>query len=83
MGDSLNKGYEDMPRYLRSDRISDTQFSSGAVNFGGARFSGGEVDFGAAQFSGGTVDFCRADDWPVPPIFPWTDTPPPGVQFPS
>ena len=70
------------------------RFSGGKVNFGGAefsgsdvsfydaRFSGGTVSFYGARFSGGTVDFSRAADWSVPPAFPWTSMPPPGVNLP-
>ena len=58
------------------------RFSGGTVDFGAARFSGGTVDFRAAQFSGSEVDFSAADDWSVPPSFPWTDTPPLGVRIP-
>ena len=35
------------------------------------------------KFSGGKVDFSNAQDWSVPPLFPWTDTPPPGVKLPK
>jgi hypothetical protein len=71
------------------------RFSGGTVSFGGAQFSGGEVyfrtarfsgaavDFRGARFSGGTVDFTEAHDWSVPPRFPWTQTPPPGVKLPE
>jgi Pentapeptide repeats (9 copies) len=61
----------------------DAEFSGGTVGFGGAEFSGGKVSFRGAQFSGGTVDFSAADDWSVPPVFPWTDTPPSGVSLPK
>ena len=54
-----------------------------AVDFDRAQFSGGEVSFNYAKFSGGTVDFSSARDWSVPPTFPWTDTPPPGVKLPE
>jgi uncharacterized protein YjbI with pentapeptide repeats len=60
-----------------------TRFSGGTIDFGGAMFSGGEVGFGGAEFSGGTVDFSRPGDWSVPPAFPWTGTPPPGVKLPQ
>jgi hypothetical protein len=76
----------------------EAEFSGGAVYFGGtldfdgisggepylddAKFSGGTVSFGHAEFSGGTVDFSGASDWSFPPVFPWTDTPPPGVKLP-
>jgi hypothetical protein len=46
-------------------------FSGGRVNFDGAVFSGAQVDFTVAKFSGGTVSF------------PWTGTPPPGVELPK
>jgi uncharacterized protein YjbI with pentapeptide repeats len=58
-------------------------FSGGTVYFRGAGFSGGTVDFSFSEFSGGTVDFADVDDWSVPPAFPWTDTPPPGVKLPK
>jgi hypothetical protein len=70
-------------------------FSGGEVSFGGAKFSGGQVDFRDAEFSGSTVDFRNVEfsgstvdfsgarDWSVPPIFPWTGTPPPGVKLPG
>jgi uncharacterized protein YjbI with pentapeptide repeats len=63
--------------------FSETEFSGGAVFFNGASFSGGTVDLGYANFSGGEVDFSAPGDWSVPPIFPWTDMPPPGVELPS
>ena len=70
------------------------EFSGSTVSFGGAKFSGGTVNFtvagisgaGDAVFSGGTVDFtdpADPDDWSVPPAFPWTDKPPPGVTLPG
>jgi Pentapeptide repeats (9 copies) len=58
------------------------EFSGGRVSFDGAGFSGGTVDFTHAEFSGGEVDFSGASDWSFPPAFPWTDTPPPGVELP-
>ena len=58
------------------------EFSGGEVYFRAAKFSGGEVDFSRAEFSGGTVDFSAADDWSVPPVLSWTDTPPSGVKLP-
>jgi len=58
------------------------EFSGGEVGFGAA-FSGGTVHFRNALFSGGTVDFSEADDWSVPPKFPWTSTPPLGVKLPD
>jgi Pentapeptide repeats (9 copies) len=61
--------------------FSPAKFSGGAVDFTGALFSGGEVHFARATFSGGRVDFGGAS-WSVPPVFPWTDTPPPGVKLP-
>ncbi len=62
--------------------FAGAQFSGGEVYFRTARFSGGTVDFADALFSGGTVDFSNAHDWSVPPRFPWTNTPPPGVKLP-
>ena len=73
------------------------EFSGGTVSFVGARFSGGTVDFnsterefgfyavrvGHAGFSGSVVDFSGVLDWSVPPEFPWTGTPPPGVTLPE
>lgn len=59
------------------------RFSGSVVYFGGAKFSGSVVNFGRAQFWDGTVDFSGARDWSVPPEFPWTDTPPPGVKLPQ
>jgi hypothetical protein len=58
-------------------------FSGGKVSFGGAHFSGGKVSFTGAEFSGGTVDFSLVADWSHRPAFPWTETPPEGVQLPS
>jgi uncharacterized protein YjbI with pentapeptide repeats len=73
-------------------RFNDALFSGGAVRFGlvdlggvdfrATEFSGGTVDFKGAKFSGGTVDFRGPPDWSSPPAFPWTDTPPPGVELP-
>jgi len=63
--------------------FAGAQFSGGEVYFRTARFSGGTVDFRDARFSGGTVDFSDAHDWSVPPKFPWTNTPPPGVKLPE
>jgi Pentapeptide repeats (9 copies) len=57
-------------------------FSGGQVDFAEAGFSGSTVDFAEAGFSGGVVDFSRARYWSVPPAFPWTGTPPPGVKLP-
>ena len=72
------------------------EFSAGEVSFSYARFSGGSVYFGGgatdstaeaafdgAKFSGGTVSFTGPRDWSFPPEFPWTDTPPPGVELPG
>jgi uncharacterized protein YjbI with pentapeptide repeats len=56
-------------------------FSGSEVDFLGAEFSGSEVDFRSAEFSGGLVDFSGADDYRIPPAFPWADTPPPGVKL--
>jgi uncharacterized protein YjbI with pentapeptide repeats len=58
-------------------------FSDGKVNFARAKFRGSVVDFGLAKFSGGEVDFSNPGDWSVPPKFPWTDEPPPGVKLPE
>jgi hypothetical protein len=59
------------------------QFTDSEVSFRSAGFSGGTVDFSSAQFTRGTVDFSNPGDWSVPPAFPWTDTPPPGVKLPK
>lgn len=59
------------------------KFSGGLVSFESAGFSGAQVSFDQAEFSGGEVDFSDADDWAVPPAFPWTDTPPQGVRLPT
>src|SRR6266496_1419007 len=59
------------------------KFTGSNVSFGAAKFTGGEVDFTTAEFSGGTVSFDAALNWSVPPAFPWTDTPPPGVKLPK
>ena len=59
------------------------EFSGGEVSFRGAKFSGGEVSFRGAKFSGGEVYFSAPRDWSVPPAFPWTGTPPPGVELPK
>jgi hypothetical protein len=56
-------------------------FSGDRVTFHGAAFSGGTVTFGGAWFSGGAVDFTAPRDWSHPPVFDWTDTPPPGVKL--
>jgi Pentapeptide repeats (9 copies) len=58
-------------------------FDDGTVSFASAEFSGSWVLFAAARFSGGTVDFANVRDWSVPPEFPWTGTPPPGVKLPG
>ncbi len=65
---------------LRGER--STRFSGGTVNFDRAVFSGGTVGFRGLEFTGGEVDFSSPSDWSVPPTFPWTDTPPPGVKLP-
>jgi hypothetical protein len=52
-------------------------------DFGFAQFSSGTIDFSFAQFSSGAVTFSHASDWSIPPKFPWTDTPPPGVKLPT
>jgi uncharacterized protein YjbI with pentapeptide repeats len=59
------------------------EFSRGQVDFRRAKFSGGKVNFDRAEFSGGEVDFSNPGDWSVPPQFPWTDAPPPGVKLPK
>ena len=59
------------------------EFSGGKVHFYRARFWGGQVSFGNAKFSGAIVDFSDVGDWSVPPVFPWTGTPPPGVKLPK
>jgi uncharacterized protein YjbI with pentapeptide repeats len=64
-------------------RFDRAEFSGGEVGFDRAEFSGGEVGFLRAEFSGGTVDFSDPWDWSSPPIFPWADTPPPGVNLPQ
>jgi hypothetical protein len=33
--------------------------------------------------SGGTLDFSEVDDWAVPPVIDWTDTPSPAVKLPK
>jgi uncharacterized protein YjbI with pentapeptide repeats len=58
-------------------------FAGGLVSFMGAEFSGGEVSFHGAGFAGGKVRFSDPRDWSFPPEFPWTDTPPPGVELPK
>jgi uncharacterized protein YjbI with pentapeptide repeats len=58
------------------------KFSGGQVDFRHAELSGGQVDFRHAEFADGTVDFSEPGDWSVPPAFPWTGTPPPGVKLP-
>jgi hypothetical protein len=58
----------------------NAKFSGNEVTFDGAKFSAGTVDFSGAEFSGGQVSFRDADDWSVPPAFPWTGTPPPGAM---
>jgi hypothetical protein len=71
------------------------QFSGGWISFLRVRFSGGAVDFECAHFSGakvwfidcetsgGTIDFSEVDDWSVPPVIDWTDTPSPAVKLPK
>jgi uncharacterized protein YjbI with pentapeptide repeats len=61
----------------------NARFPGATVSFSRAHFSGGTVDFRNAQFSGGTADFSGADEWSSPPVFSWTDTPPPGVKLPK
>ena len=83
----------DCPPWCRADhadtrfsggkiRFDDAEFSGGTVSFHDAVFSGGLVHFLGALFSGGEVFFDSARDWSVPPAFPWTGTPPPGVKLP-
>ena len=74
--------------------FTGAEFSGGLVLFRRATFSGARVYFSGARsladgaavagarFSGGTVDFSDPKDWSVPPVFPWTGTPPPGVKLP-
>jgi uncharacterized protein YjbI with pentapeptide repeats len=62
--------------------FSAARFSGGLVRFMEAKFAGGMVSFDGAGFIGGTVDFSSAGEWSLPPVFPWTDTPPPGVKLP-
>jgi len=45
--------------------------------------SGGVSSFKRAKFSGSEVDFSNPNDWSIPPVFSWTDTPPPGVKLPK
>jgi hypothetical protein len=70
-------------RFSGSEVFFGAEFSSGTVSFRGAKFSGGTVSFVSARFSGSAVDFGVTPDWPVPPEFPWTDKPPPGVNLPE
>jgi uncharacterized protein YjbI with pentapeptide repeats len=63
---------------FRSATLSD-----GQLDFGSAKFSGGTVDFRLAEFCGSELDFSHSADWSVPPAFPWTDSPPPGVKLPQ
>jgi hypothetical protein len=63
--------------------FTSAEFSGGTVSFGGAEFSGGTVSFSRARFSGSTVDFSNPRGWSVPPVFPWTGAPPPGVRLPN
>jgi uncharacterized protein YjbI with pentapeptide repeats len=69
------------------------EFSGGTVGFGELSrdeislgddlFSGLTPGLGDAEFSGGEVDFSTPGDWSFPPAFPWTGTPPPGVNLPE
>ena len=60
------------------------EFCAGRVDFSSGTFTGGEVSFyGGAQFTGAEVDFTDPKEWKVPPLFPWTGTPPPGVKLPG
>jgi hypothetical protein len=72
-------------KFSRGGRVhfSFAVFSGDPVSFFGAEFSGGTVSFTLAEFAGGTVDSSDAGDWSVPPAFPWTGTPPPGVKLPQ
>jgi len=75
--------------------FSNARFSGGTILFKRAEFSGSRVDFTEAEFcgatvdfdgvkvAGGTVDFSGASDWSVPPAFPWTGPPPPGLKLAS
>jgi len=58
------------------------EFSGTRVDFAQAEFSGATVDFDGVKVAGGTVDFSGASDWSVPPAFPWTGSPPPGMKLP-
>ena len=71
------------------------RFSGGTVDFSRAEFSGGTVGFAGARFSGGSGQLQRrpvlrrhgrlqrCSRLVIPPAFPWTDTPPPGVKLPE
>ena len=61
--------------------FSRAGFTGSEVSFNGAGFTGGTVDFTRADFTGGTVSFSGAQ-WPVPPLLPDWDDPPPGVVLP-
>ena len=76
-------GFTDARFYSGSVSFGSAKFSGGAIDFSSAGFLGGTVDFGRTGFSGGTVDFSKPMDWSCPPIFPWTDTSPPGVELPK
>ena len=60
-----------------------SEFSGGTADFRHTKFCGGTADFRFAEFRGGTVDFRDAIDWSFPPLFSWTDTPPPDVKLPQ
>jgi hypothetical protein len=61
--------------------FTSVRFGGGKVDFSDAQFCDGIVDFNYARFSGGEIDFSRVYDCTVPPEFPWTDTPSPGVKL--
>jgi uncharacterized protein YjbI with pentapeptide repeats len=63
--------------------FTGAKFSGSTVGFTGAEFSGSTVGFTGAVFSGGEVDFSGVRDWSIPPAFPWTGVPPPGVKLPQ
>ena len=76
-------GFEGVKFHGGTVSFDDAVFSGSTVSFIGAELSGTAIRFERAVFSGGTVDFSRPGDWSVPPAFPWTDTPPPGVKLPD
>jgi len=60
-----------------------SEFAGSALIFNQAEFKGASVTFNRSYFSGGNIDFSEVGNWSTPPVFPWTDTPPPGVKLPS